>query len=65
MNAAWLEGIPAPEKWRALLLAHGPRIATWALAVALAIQAAVIVTGLGGASRSKASGARPVATRSR
>jgi general secretion pathway protein C len=52
MNAAsWLEGIPAPEKWRTLLLAHGPRIATWTLAVLLAVQAAVIVTGLGGASR--------------
>ncbi len=62
MNAAsWLEGIPAPEKWRTLLLAHGPRIATWTLAVLLAVQAAVIVTGLGGASRSKATGARPVA----
>jgi general secretion pathway protein C len=60
MNAAsWLEGLPAPEKWRALLLAHGPRIATWTLAVLLAIQAAVIVTGLGGASRSKSSGVRP------
>jgi len=53
MNAAsWLEGLPAPEKWRTLLLAHGPRIATWTLAVLLAIQAAVIVTGLGGASSS-------------
>jgi general secretion pathway protein C len=62
MNAAsWLEGLPAPEKWRMLLLAHGPRIATWTLAVLLAIQAAVIVTGLGGASRSKATGARLVA----
>jgi type II secretory pathway component PulC len=62
MNAAsWLEGLPAPEKWRTLLITHGPRIATWALAVLLAIQAAVIVTGLGGASRSKTSGARPVA----
>lgn len=61
MNAAsWLEGLPAPEKWRSLLLAHGPRIATWTLAVLLAIQAAVIVTGLGGASRSKGAGARPV-----
>jgi general secretion pathway protein C len=60
MNAAsWLEGLPAPEKWRTLLLAHGPRIATWTLAVLLAIQAAVIVTGLGGAGRSKAAGARP------
>ena len=55
MNAAsWLEGLPAPEKWRTLLLAHGPRIATWTLAVLLAVQAAVIVTGLGGATRSSA-----------
>ena len=52
MNAAsWLDGLPAPEKWRTLLLAHGPRIATWTLAVLLAVQAAVIVTGLGGATR--------------
>jgi len=58
MNAAsWLEGIPAPEKWRTLLLAHGPRIATWTLAVLLAVQAAVIVTSLGGAGRSKSTGA--------
>src|SRR5690349_18768793 len=48
MNAAsWLEGLPAPEKWRTLLLAHGPRIATWTLAVLIAVQAAVIVTGVG------------------
>jgi general secretion pathway protein C len=52
MNAAsWLDGLPAPEKWRTLLIAHGPRIATWTLAVLLAVQAAVIVTGLGGATR--------------
>jgi general secretion pathway protein C len=57
MNAAsWLEGLPAPEKWRTLLLAHGPRIATWTLAVLLAVQAAVIVTGLGSTSRSRAAG---------
>jgi general secretion pathway protein C len=57
MNAAsWLEGLPAPEKWRTLLLAHGPRIATWTLAVLLAIQAAVIVTGLGSSGRSRAAG---------
>ncbi len=62
MNAAsWLEGIPAPEKWRTLLLAQGPRIATWTLAVLLAIQAAFIVTGLGGASRSKAGAGTAVA----
>jgi general secretion pathway protein C len=52
MNAAtWLEGLPAPEKWRTLLLAHGPRIATWTLAVLLAVQAAVIVTALPGAGK--------------
>ena len=62
MNAAsWLEGLPAPEKWRTLLLAHGPRIATWTLAVLIAVQAAVIVTGLGGASSStRAAGAGTV-----
>src|SRR3979411_2238806 len=52
MNAAsWLEGLPPPDKWRALVLAHGPRIATWVLAFALAVQAAVIVTNLAGSSR--------------
>jgi general secretion pathway protein C len=57
MNAAsWLDGLPAPEKWRTLLLAHGPRIATWTLAVLLAVQAAVIVTGLGSATRVPAAG---------
>lgn len=67
MNAAsWLEGLPAPEKWRTLVLAHGPRIATWTLAVLLAVQAAVIVTGLGGASRStRAAGAGTLATSQR
>ena len=57
MNAAsWLDGLPAPEKWRTLLLAHGPRIATWTLAVLLAVQAAVIVTALPGATRVPAAG---------
>jgi len=60
MNAAsWLEGLPAPDKWRTLLLAHGPRVATWALALALGVQAAVIVTGLASAGRSPAVTARP------
>ena len=36
MNAAsWLEGLPPPDKWRPLVLTHGPRIATWVLAFAL------------------------------
>ena len=33
-----------------LLLAHGPRIATWVLALALGVQAALIVTDLQAAS---------------
>jgi general secretion pathway protein C len=52
MNAAsWLEGLPPPDKWRALALAHGPRVATWVLAFALSVQAAVIVTNLAGSSK--------------
>src|SRR5882757_7469025 len=52
MNAAsWLEGLPPPDKWRTLVLTHGPRLATWVLAFALAVQAAVIVTNLAGSSR--------------
>ncbi|MBV8806517.1 MAG: type II secretion system protein GspC [Sinobacteraceae bacterium] len=52
MNAAsWLEGLPQADKWRGLALAHGPRIATWVLAFALAVQAAVIVTNVAGSSR--------------
>jgi general secretion pathway protein C len=55
MNAAsWLEGFPAPEKWRTLLVVQGPRIATWTLALALGVQAAVIVTDLAGAGRNPA-----------
>src|SRR5262249_1575685 len=51
MNAAsWLEGLPPADKWRALALAHGPRIATWVLAIAPAVQAAVIVTNVTGSS---------------
>jgi len=52
MNAtSWLEGIPAPERWRALLLKEGPRAATAVLIVALFAQAAFIVTDLAGADR--------------
>jgi len=49
MNAAsWVEKLPAPDRWRELSLAHGPRIATWVLALALGVQAALIVTDLTG-----------------
>jgi general secretion pathway protein C len=52
MNAAsWLESFPAQERWRALLLKEGPRLATWALALGLGVQSAFIVTDLAGAGR--------------
>jgi general secretion pathway protein C len=60
MNAgSWLTRFPASHQWRALALARGPRIATWALALALGIQAAMIVTDLAGGSQSAKSGAHP------
>ena len=52
MNAAsWLESFPAQDRWRALLLKEGPRLATWVLSLALGVQAALIVTDLAGADR--------------
>lgn len=58
MNAAsWLEGFPAHERWRALLLSEGPRIATWVLGAALGVQAGLIFLDLWGISRH----ARPAA----
>jgi general secretion pathway protein C len=61
MNAAsWLEGLPPPDKWRTLVLTHGPRIVTWVLAFALAVQAAVIVTNLAGSSRPPKAAATPM-----
>jgi general secretion pathway protein C len=55
MNAtSWLEGLPAPERWRALLLREGPRAATAVLIVALCAQAAFIVTDLAGGGAAKA-----------
>jgi general secretion pathway protein C len=54
MNAAsWLEGLPAHERWRTLLLKEGPRIATWVLSLAVAAQAALIVTDVAGAGRQR------------
>lgn len=47
MNAvAWLDNLPAPDRWRELALAYGPKIVTWTLALLLGIQAAFIVTDL-------------------
>jgi general secretion pathway protein C len=57
MNAtAFLGNLPPPDRWRSLLLAHGPRIATWVLALALGVQAALIVTDLTGGKASGRSG---------
>jgi len=55
--ASWLQGVPGPEKWRALFFTRGPRLATWLLALALGVQAAIIVTDLAGADRAPAPGA--------
>jgi general secretion pathway protein C len=47
MNAtSWLESFPVQERSRALLLKEGPRLATWALALGLGVQGALIVTDL-------------------
>src|ERR1700685_2548581 len=61
MNAgSWLNHLPAsPHQWRALALARGPRIATWALALALGVQAATIVTDLAGGGQSRKTEVRP------
>jgi general secretion pathway protein C len=60
MNAgSWLNRLPASHQWRALALARGPRIATWALALALGVQAAMIVTDLAGSGQSRKSDLRP------
>jgi general secretion pathway protein C len=57
MNAtAFLGNLPPPDRWRSLMLAHGPRIATWVLALALGVQAALIVTDLTGGKASGRSG---------
>ena len=60
MNAVtWVEKLPPPDRWRELSLAHGPRIATWVLALALGVQAALIVTDLTGGKPLPGSDAPP------
>ncbi|MGH8284320.1 MAG: type II secretion system protein GspC [Steroidobacteraceae bacterium] len=49
MNAAaWLPTLPPTDRWRSVLLARAPQIATWVLALAIAVQAAIMVTNLAG-----------------
>src|SRR5215469_5237909 len=62
-TASWLQAIPGSEKWRALFFTRGPRVATWVLALALGVQAAMIVTDLAGAGRAPAPGMIAAASR--
>lgn len=58
MNAvAWFESLPAPARWREVLLARGPKIATWVLALILGVQAALLVTDLAGGVKTPAASA--------
>ena len=61
--ASWLQSIPGTEKWRALFFTRGPRVATWALALALGVQAAMILTDLAGSDRAPSPGALVAASR--
>jgi general secretion pathway protein C len=62
-TASWLQGIPGSEKWRALFFTRGPRVATWLLALALGVQAAMIVTDLAGVDRAPSPGMIAAASR--
>ncbi|MGH8299194.1 MAG: type II secretion system protein GspC [Steroidobacteraceae bacterium] len=61
--ASWLQAIPVSEKWRALFFTRGPRVATWLLALAIGVQAAMIVTDLAGADRAPSPGMIAAASR--
>jgi general secretion pathway protein C len=61
--ASWLQAIPGSEQWRALFFTRGPRVATWLLALALGVQAAIIVTDLAGADRAPSPGVIAAASR--
>ena len=54
--ASWLQAIPGSEKWRVLFFTRGPRVATWVLALAVGVQAAMVLTDLAGADRAPAPG---------
>ncbi len=62
-TASWLQAIPGIERWRAEFFTRGPRVATWVLALALGVQAAMIVTDLAGAGRAPAPGVIAAASR--
>ena len=55
-SASWLQALPGSEKWRALFFTRGPRVATWLLALAIGVQAAMILTDLAGVDRAPSPG---------
>jgi general secretion pathway protein C len=63
--ASWLESIPGVEKWRPLFFTRGPRVATWLLALALGVQAAMIVTDLAGVGTAPSPGVMAAASGAR
>jgi len=57
MNAvSWFDGFTTPEKWRGNLQARAPRIAVWVLALAIGVQAAIIVTNFAGTNNAPSLG---------
>lgn len=63
--ASWLQAVPGVEKWRPLFFTRGPRVATWLLALALGVQAAMIVTDLAGVDRAPPPAMLAAASRAR
>jgi general secretion pathway protein C len=55
-----LQGLPAPDAWKELLVARGPQLATWALGIAFGVQVAVTLTGLAGADLDAPAAGAPV-----
>lgn len=49
MNAvSWFDGLATPDKWRGTLHARAPQLGVWVLAIAMGVQAAIIVTNFAG-----------------
>ncbi len=63
MNAvsSWLDAMHAPDKLASTLRSRAPQVAVWALALALGVQAALIVTHLAGAGSPRITAAQPQA----
>jgi len=61
MTTTVLQGMPSPEALKGLLVAHGPQIATWALALGLGVQGAVLVTDIAGSDLAAPVASEPVA----